>query len=156
MLKLKFPTHINLHMIFKRLFFVSYIKYLYRPISVFANSIYCSVLCLDKINFWKLTYLQKYFSKYTVLTCCGRPTLFQVRTVDRSSDRWVCACVHITRSTERSTGPHIGRPSFDRLTAPKFLFGTACKRSNNFENRSTRPVDRECINSQTTSFLNMF
>jgi len=99
--------------------FVSWIKYFTRPISVFANSILCSVLSLDQNYFWTLLYLQKHFSKYSVLTCCGRPdgrpALFQVRTVDRavdrSSDRLVRACVHVIRSTGRSTGPHVGRPS---------------------------------------------
>ena len=35
---------------------------------------------------------------------------------------WVRACVHVSRSTGRSTGPHFGRPTFGRLKVINSLF----------------------------------
>jgi len=125
-LKLSIPTHTKLHLIFKKIIgFLLYKKYFNISISVFAITILCSVLSLEKKKFWKLSCLQKYFFQnncFDLLRSTGWSTdSVQVRTVnrvvDRSSDRWVRACVHVTWSTGRSTGPHIGRPSFGRLKA---------------------------------------
>ena len=118
MLKLNFPAYTKLHG-FQMIIVVYCVKYSHRPISLFANSVYCILQNLDKNHFWKQTYLQNISSQnFLFLTCCGqldgRPALLQVRTVDRavdrSSDRWVYACVHVVLSTGRSIGPHVGRP----------------------------------------------
>ena len=62
---------------------------------------------------------------------------------------WVRACVHVSRSTGWSTGPHIGRPTFGRLKAPMFLFVSVDRAVDRglatakfFENPVDRPVDR--------------
>jgi len=78
----------------------------------------------------------------------GRPALLQVRTVDcavdRSSDPWGCACVHVSRSTRRSTDPMTVDRAVDQLTDLNSQFGTVDRAVDQlqptviiFENRST-------------------
>ena len=103
--------------------------------------------------------LQNIFKK-----CCFWPIAVD-RAVDRlcfRSERstrlltvWVRACVRVSRSTGRLTGPHFGRPTFGRLKAPMFLFVTVDRGLATvkfFENRSTVSL----ISAQTASFLNTF
>ena len=102
---------------------------------------------------------------------------FWPSTVDRTVDRpcfrsgrstglltvWVRACVHVSRSTGRSTGPHFDRPTFGRLKVPMFLFVTVDRAVDRglamakiFENPVDRSVDRELDFSLTATLLNTF
>ena len=136
----------------------SYIQNSFKHILLLTNSILYSIPSLDQNYFEKFQDLQKYFQ-----IICFWPDAVN-RTVDRlcfRSERstgrstalltvWVCACVHVTWSTGRSTGTHIGRLSFGRLKAPMSLFGTVDRAVDHglatviiFWKSIDRPVDRE-------------
>ena len=131
----------------------------------------CIIPSLDQNYFENYQDLFKIFSTNQFLACCGRPggrpALFQVRSVDRpvdrDSDRWVRACVHVSRSTGRSTGPHFGRPTFGRLKDINSLFVSVDRAVDRelvtakfFENPVNRPVDRGWISALTDTLFNMF
>ena len=170
-MKLKIPyTQVFVHFISLKEIYPIY-KIFFKHILLLTNSILYSIPSLD----------QKYFENYQDLQNIFQKNYFCPIAVDRVVDRfcfrserstyrstalltvWVRACVHVSRSTGRSTGPHIGRPTFSRLKAPMFLFVTVDRAVDGglatvkiFEN----PVDRRStvslISALTASLLNTF
>jgi len=96
--------------------FLFYIKYFYKTILVFANSILCSVLSLDKIIFENYHILKNIFTNcFDLLRSTGRSTGFVSGQNDRPTGRpqfWplgVCMCARypvdrvVDRTPYRST-----------------------------------------------------
>ena len=143
-------------------FSYTYIQNIFKYILLLTNFNLLIIPSLNQKYFENYQDLFKIFSKNQLLACCvdravDRLCFRSDRSTDRSTRNltvWVCACVHISRSTGRSIGPHFSRSTFGRLKVINSLFVSvdrAVDREPETAKFYENPVDRGWISALTAS-----